>query len=111
MLRASQERLEPEEGGKEGRERERGEQERGWERERRGKEEGNEKRREEGIADGSMEGEGGGLSPNPTPQCVWCLLSTSVVDHMTTLGAVMRGTLKTGATIQKLKHKHPNNSS
>ena len=61
MLRTSQERLEPEEGGKEGRERERGEQERGWERERRGKEEGNEKRREEGIADGSMVREEGSL--------------------------------------------------
>ena len=93
------------------REREREKDQRGWERERRGKEEGNEKRREEGIADGSMEGGAGGLSPNPTPQCVWCLLSTSVVDHMTTFGAVMRGTLKTGATIQKLKHKHPDNSS
>ena len=58
-----------------------------------------------------MEGGGGGLSPDPTPQHVWWLLSTSVVGHMTTFGGVMRETLKTDATIQKLKHKHPDSSS
>ena len=58
-----------------------------------------------------MEGGGGGLSPDPTPQRVWWLLSTSVVGHMTTFGGVMRGTIKTSATIQKLKRKHPDSSS